>query len=207
MHPPFRPIVSFHFMPVVNSRSFALPSTNKPRHSLNSTQVNPTHWTMRAALGTRPASRRVLPKSTEPSKVLRGKFMTKREAATPSSVSSLCASSKSVVSAGSVFITLPPAVCRRSRASVCCAAVFGAAAGAAADVEVEGSGAAALPSRAALASSAFRRRSSLSASIFALILRFASWSSSFSCRLRAASLICSLRAISSFRSCVSLVAF
>lgn len=167
-----------------------------------------TYCTIRAALGTNPASFSVLPKSIEPSNVFRGKFMTNRVTATPSSDCSSCATSNSVVSAGRVFMTFPPGVCRRRRASLCVAAGLAAAgAGAGAGVEEEEAEGTALPSRAAFASSALRRRSSLSASIFALIRRFASRSSSFSWRFFAASLICSFRAISSFRSCDSLVAF
>jgi hypothetical protein len=57
-----------------------------------------------------------------------------------------------------------------------------------------------LPSRIALASSSRRLRSSLSASIRALIRFLASRSSSFSWRFLAASLICSLRWSSSLTS-------
>nr|XP_036589709.1 uncharacterized protein CTRU02_00463 [Colletotrichum truncatum]KAF6801714.1 hypothetical protein CTRU02_00463 [Colletotrichum truncatum] len=98
-------------------------------------------------------------------------------------------------------MTLPPEVCSLSRASLWFAVVFGM------EGAATGPGAGALPSLAALASSALRRRSSLSASILALMRRFASMSSSFSWRFFAASLICSLRCNSSFISWLSLVAF
>ena len=61
------------------------------------------------------------------------------------------------------------------------------------------------PSRSAFSFSALSLRSSLSASIFALILAFAAISSCFSLRLAAASLSCSFFFRSSLMSCASLV--
>jgi len=63
------------------------------------------------------------------------------------------------------------------------------------------------PSRSAFSFSAFSRRSSLSAAIFALIFSLASLSASFSRLFAAASLICSFFWSSSLRSCVSFVDF
>jgi hypothetical protein len=93
----------------------------------------------------------------------------------------------------------PADVWTLKRASLWLTAGFAAAGAEAGEgaLEVEGI---VLPSRIALASSALRRLSSLSASILALMRFLASRSSIFSWRLRAASLICSLRWSSSFSS-------
>lgn len=99
----------------------------------------------------------------------------------------------------------PPAVCNRSRASLCVAAGREAAGAGAAATGAAWAGA--RPSRAALASSALRRRSSLSASILALMRRFASRSAAFSAFFFSTSFSCSLRFSSSLRSSVSLVDF
>lgn len=163
-----------------------------------------SYFTINTALGTHPASFSVCPKSTPCENVLVGNVVVKLLTSICFSASSACATSNSVVSAGYVFITFPPAVCNRSRASVCAAAgreAAGLGAGAAAGAAAAG----ARPSRAALASSALRRRSSLSASILALMRRLASRSAAFSAFFFSTSLSCSLRPSSSFRSWVSLV--
>lgn len=166
------------------------------------------YLTIRAALGTRPASLSVLDMSMSPWNVCRGNVVEKLLTAVPVSLSTAWASSNSVVSAGSVFMMFPLGVCSRRRASFWFAlGLGGAAAAAAAGVAVVAAASGALPSRTALASSALRLRSALSASILALMRFLASMSSSFSCRLRAASLVCSLRCSSSFASCDSLVDF
>lgn len=150
------------------------------------------HLTIKTEDGTKPASFNVLDISSTPSNVFLGNVVEKLVTAFPVSLSTACASSNRVVSAGSVFMMLPDAVCSRSLASLWFALGFGAA-GAAAATGAAAAVSGALPSRAALASSALRRRSALSASILALMRFLASMSSSFSWRLRAASLICSLR--------------
>ncbi|KZL68436.1 hypothetical protein CI238_00177, partial [Colletotrichum incanum] len=160
-----------------------------------------THLTMRTALGVRPASFRVLLRSIWPSNVFLGNVVEKLVTSKPFSDWSIWATSNRVVSAGRVFKMLPPDVCSLKRASLWFAVAFGM------EGAVTGPGSGALPSLAALASSALRRRSSLSASILALMRRFASRSSCFSWRFLAASLICSLRCNSSLASWVSLVAF
>lgn len=119
----------------------------------------------------------------------------------PVSSCTIRATSDRVVWGDNVLIRFPLGVCSLSLAWAWVVLGFAAGGGAGA------SGSIVLPSRAALASSALRRRSALSASILALILFLASRSSCFSWRFRAASLICSLRASSSLTSCVSLVDF
>ena len=126
----------------------------------------------------------------------------------PLSDPSAAATSNRVVSTGKDFMTLPFGVCRRSRVSVYAEAGFevtvpSATAGAAG---ASGSGAA-LPARSAFSRSDLRRRFSLSCWIFFRIASLAAWSSSFSWRFFAASLICSFFFRSSLASCVSLVFF
>jgi len=103
---------------------------------------------------------------------------------------------------------LPPDVWKRRRASVYADAGFDVtgpefAAGAATGWCTAG----ARPSRSAFSFAAFRRRSSLSASILDLIRCLAAISSCFSLRFFSASLICSFFWRSSFISWVSLVDF
>lgn len=165
------------------------------------------YLTIRTDEGTKPASFKVFEKSTSPSKVFRGNVVVKLVTAFPVSLWTCCANSNSVVSAGRVLVMFPPSVWSRSLASLWLLLGLDAAAAAAAPPGAAASAWGARPSRAALASSAFRRRSALSASILALIRRLASWSSSFSCRFAAASLTACLRASSSLASWLSLVDF
>lgn len=151
----------------------------------------PDYLTIKDALGTKPSSFSVAPKSTE-SKTFLGKFCVKLCTSLPVSWLTAEATSKRVVSTGKVFVMLPPDVWKRRRASVYADAGFDVtgpevAAGAATDCCAAG----ARPSRSAFSFAAFRRRSSLSSSILDLIRCLAAISSCFSLRFFSASLICS----------------
>lgn len=160
-----------------------------------------------------PASFSVMPKSVA-SNVFLGKFCVKLCTCVPLSSASLCATSNSVASAGNVFVSVPPGICSRSRASVYAlagleedAAGAGVAEeeGAAAEGGSESGGGSVWPVRAAFSSSALRRRSALSASTLARTRFLASSSACFSRRLAAASLSCSFFCRSSRMSWDSLV--
>lgn len=191
--------------PAFNASSYSPPCRqfHAQRHS------KAVYFTITTDEGVSPASFSVLDMSKSPWNVLRGNVVVKVVTGFPVSLCICCASSNSVVSAGSVFMILPESVCSFSFASVWSAFGRGAAAAAAgaAAAEEEDAASGALPSRAALASSALRRRLALSSSILALIRFLASASSSFSLRFCAASLICSFRASSSFASWDSFVDF
>lgn len=102
--------------------------------------------------------------------------------ASPVSACTICASSNSVVSAGSVLIKFPPEVCNLNLAWLYSTFGLGAgaAAGAGAGAEALAAASGTLPSLAAFASSALRRLSALSASILALMRFLASRSAAFS---------------------------
>ena len=101
----------------VSSSGVFTTDTSTPLHEISypsssdSTTVTVLYPMIKAALGTIPASLRVMPKS------LLGKLVVNVETLMPS-CSSACATSKSVVSTGKFFMTLPPGVCRANRASV-----------------------------------------------------------------------------------------
>ena len=106
----------------VSSSGVFTTDTSTPLHEISypsssdSTTVTVLYPMIKAALGTIPASLRVMPKSLR-SYVFLGKLVVNVETLMPS-CSSACATSKSVVSTGKFFMTLPPGVCRANRASV-----------------------------------------------------------------------------------------
>lgn len=95
------------------------PPTPRLSYSRCETLVSPQPYlTISTAEGTNPASLSVLDISTSPSNVLFGNVVMKLATALPVSLCTICASSNSVVSAGSVLVMLPEPVCSLSRASL-----------------------------------------------------------------------------------------